>query len=125
MLTNRRATTMLPVTDVQRARRFYEAQLGLRPKTVLDSGETMYETDGSTLALYPRAEPPRSDHTALSYEVDDVEREAGELRGRGVRFERYDMPDAKEHDGVYDLAGTRCAWMKDPDGNILCIHQLH
>ncbi len=125
MLTNQKATTMLPVTDVQRARRFYESQLGLRPKTVLDSGETVYETDGSTLALYPRAEPPKSDHTALSFEVDDIEREVGELRERGVRFEHYEMPDATERNGVYDMQGEKCAWMKDPDGNILCIHQVH
>lgn len=125
MLTNRKCTTMLPVTDVQRARRFYEAQLGLRPKSVLDSGETIYETDGSTLALYPRAEPPKSDHTAMSFEVDDIESEVGELRGRGVRFEHYEMPDATARGDIYDLHGEKCAWMKDPDGNILCIHQVH
>ncbi len=125
MLTNRKATTMLPVTDVPRARRFYEEKLGLRAKSTQPSGETVYETDGSTLALYPRAEPPKSDHTALSFEVDDIVREVKELRGRGVEFERYEMPDAVEQDGVYAIGQERCAWMKDPDGNILCIHELH
>ena len=125
MLTNRHSTTMLPVTDVPRARRFYEEKLGLKARATLPTGEIEYETDGSTLAIYPRAEPPKSDHTALSFEVDDIEREVRDLRSRGVEFEHYEMPDAKERDGVYEMAGTRCAWMKDPDGNILCIHQLH
>jgi catechol 2,3-dioxygenase-like lactoylglutathione lyase family enzyme len=124
MLTKRHATTMLPVTDVPRARRFYEEKLGLKARKTLPTGEIEYETDGSTLAIYPRAEPPKSDHTALSFEVDDIEGEVRDLRSRGVEFEHYEMPDAKERDGVYEMAGTRCAWMKDPDGNILCIHQL-
>ena len=124
MLTKRHATTMLPVTDVPRARRFYEEKLGLKARATLPTGEIEYETDGSTLAIYPRAEPPKSDHTALSFEVDDIEGEVRDLRSRGVEFEHYEMPDAKERDGVYEMAGTRCAWMKDPDGNILCIHQL-
>jgi catechol 2,3-dioxygenase-like lactoylglutathione lyase family enzyme len=125
MLTNRHTTTMLPVTDVPRARRFYEEKLGLKPGTPEPTGEIVYETDGSTLAIYPRAEPPKSDHTALSFEVDDIEREVKDLRGRGVQFEHYDMPDARERDGIYEMAGTKCAWMRDPDGNILCIHQVH
>ncbi len=124
MLTNRHATTMLPVTDLARARRFYEGKLGLQARATEPTGEIRYETDGSTLAIYSRAEPPKSDHTAISFEVDDIEREVKDLRGRGVQFEHYDMPDATERDGIYEMAGTRCAWMKDPDGNILCIHQV-
>ncbi len=125
MLTHRRATTMLPVTDIARARKFYEEQLGLEPKTSLPSGEILYETDGSTLALYPRSEPPKSDHTQLSFEVDDIEGEVRELRLHGVRFEHYEMPAARERDDVYEIGGERCAWLRDPDGNILCIHQVH
>jgi len=113
------------VTDVPRARRFYEGKLGLKAGEPEATGEIRYETDGSTLALYPRAEPPKSDHTAISFEVDDIEREVKDLRGRGVQFEHYDMPDAKERDGIYEMAGSKCAWMKDPDGNILCIHEVH
>ena len=123
MLTRRKATTMLPVTDIARARRFYEEQLGLRPKTTLPSGEILYETEGSTLALYPRAEPPKSDHTQLSFEVEDIESEVRDLRHHGVRFEHYEMPQAREHDGIYEFGEERCAWMRDPDGNILCIHE--
>jgi catechol 2,3-dioxygenase-like lactoylglutathione lyase family enzyme len=122
MLTQNKATTMLPVTDVSRAREFYEKKLGLKPGRLQPNGDVLYETSGASLALYPRAEPPKSDHTALSFEVDDVEREVKELRGRGVRFEHYEMPNAKQHDDIYELGQEKAAWMKDPDGNILCIH---
>jgi catechol 2,3-dioxygenase-like lactoylglutathione lyase family enzyme len=123
MLTRRRATTMLPVTDVARARRFYEEQLGLRPKTTLPNGEILYETDGSTLALYPRPEPARSEHTQVSFEVEDIEGEVRDLRHHGVHFEHYEMPEAREHEGIYEFGKERCAWMRDPDGNILCVHE--
>jgi catechol 2,3-dioxygenase-like lactoylglutathione lyase family enzyme len=123
MLTKRHATTMLPVTDVSRARKFYEDQLGLKVKATLPNGQVVYETDGSTLALYQRAEPPKSDHTAIGFDVEDIEREVRDLRAHGVRFEHYDMPNAREHDGIYEMDREKAAWMKDPDGNILCIHQ--
>jgi catechol 2,3-dioxygenase-like lactoylglutathione lyase family enzyme len=114
---------MLPVTNMARARAFYEEKLGLRPKEISPSGEVLYETDGSTLALYPRAEPPKSDHTAISFTVPNIEREVQELRSRGVTFELYDMPNTVERDGIYQMGSEKAAWMKDPDGNILCLHQ--
>lgn len=123
MLTTCKATTMLPVTNMARARAFYEEKLGLRPKEISPSGEVLYETDGSTLALYPRAEPPKSDHTAISFTVPNIEREVQELRSRGVTFELYDMPNTVERDGIYQMGSEKAAWMKDPDGNILCLHQ--
>jgi catechol 2,3-dioxygenase-like lactoylglutathione lyase family enzyme len=123
MLTNCRATAMLPVTDVARARGFYEGKLGLRPKQTLPGGEILYETDGSSLAIFPRPSPPKSDHTELSFWVKDIEAEMRELRARGVEFEEYDLPGLKTEGGLCRLGTDRAAWMKDPDGNILCIHQ--
>jgi catechol 2,3-dioxygenase-like lactoylglutathione lyase family enzyme len=123
MLTRRKAIAMLPVTDVARARRFYEEQLGLRPKTTLPSGEILYETGGSTLEIYPRAEPLRADHTPVSFEVEDIEAEVGELRRHGIYFEHDEVPEAREQEGLYELGEERCAWVRDPDGNILCVHE--
>jgi len=114
---------MLPVTDVTRARDFYENKLGLEPKQTLANGEVVYETDGSTVAIYPRPTPPKADHTELSFEVKDIETEMAELRRRGVRFEEYDMPGLKTENGLCRIESQKAAWMKDPDGNILCIHQ--
>jgi catechol 2,3-dioxygenase-like lactoylglutathione lyase family enzyme len=123
MLAHAHFTAMLPVTDVTRARRFYEEGLGLHAKTALPNGEVVFEADGGTFALYPRQSPPRSDHTALTWEVPDVSAEVAELRARGVRFEEY--PELNTRDGIADMGGDRAAWFKDPDGNILCIHERH
>ncbi len=121
MLSHAHCTAMLPVTDVSRARHFYEGQLGLRAKAALPNGEVLFESDGSTFALYPRPSPPKTDHTALSWDVPDIRAEMAELRSRGVRFEDY--PEMNTRDGIAEMGGEKAAWFKDPDGNILCIHE--
>jgi len=123
MLTRSKATAMLPVVDMARARAFYEQTLGLPAARVPPNGEARYEADGHLFALYQRATPTRADHTALSFEVTDIASEMKALRGRGVHFEDYDLPGLKTHDGVCVLGGERAAWFRDPEGNILCIHQ--
>jgi len=123
MLTGSRATAMLPVLDMARARRFYEETLGLPAARVPPNGEARYDLGGNSFALYRRATPTRADHTALSFEVRDIAVEMRELRGRGVRFEDYDLPGLKTVEGVCVLGAERAAWFRDPEGNILCIHQ--
>ena len=123
MLTTSKAVAMLPVIDLDRARRFYEETLGLPTPKVRPSGEARYDGGGSCFALYPRSTPTRADHTALSFEVADIDGEMKALKARGVRFEEYDLPGLKTLNGVCVLGAERAAWFRDPDGNILCIHQ--
>jgi len=123
MLTHSKAIAMLPVVGMERAPKFYEETLGLPRPEVRPSGEARYEAGETRFALYPRATPTRADHTALSFEVDDLAAEMRSLRGRGVRFEEYDLPGLKTVEGVCVLGSERAAWFRDPDGNILCLHQ--
>jgi catechol 2,3-dioxygenase-like lactoylglutathione lyase family enzyme len=123
MLAESLATAMLPVIDMDRARAFYEGQLGLPAAKVRPSGEARYLAGGLSFALYPRATPTRADHTALSFEVQDLAAEMRALRARGVRFEEYDLPGLTTKEGVCVLGAERAAWFKDPEGNILCLHQ--
>ena len=51
-------------------------------------------------------------------EVDEIVRT---LKGRGVAFERYDMPDTTLEGDVHVSGGRRVAWFKDPEGNILSV----
>jgi len=117
-------TTMLPVMDLARARRFYEETLGLAPAGSRPDGKFVYRLGGGgLLALFPRGAPTRADHTAVSFEVEDVAAEVRELSARGVPFEDYDLPGLKTVNKVCVLGSERAAWFKDPEGNILCIHQ--
>jgi predicted enzyme related to lactoylglutathione lyase len=123
MLTGTKATVMLPVMDMKRARKFYEDALRLRASQAREGGETHYDLAGTDVALYPRTTPNKSDHTALSFEVRDLDGEMSDLRSRGVRFEDYDMPGLKTTGGVATMGKERAAWFRDPEGNILCLHQ--
>ena len=124
MLAGTKVTTILPVTDLKRARRFYEEKLGLGPAHDAPMGEVYYESAGGRIALSPREKPTRAEHTALSFEVSDLGREVRDLEGRGVKFEDYDLPNLKTVGHVCDLGGERAAWFKDTEGNILCIHDV-
>lgn len=123
MLTRSQATAMLPVVDMARARTFYEQTLGLPAPRVRPGGEARYQAGGLSFALYPRATPTRADHTALSFQVADLAAEMRELRGKGVRFEDYDLPGLQTREGVCVLGSEKAAWFRDPEGNILCLHQ--
>lgn len=123
MLSGCRVTTMLPVVDMHRARAFYEEKLELHSKGQRPNGEVVYELEGATVALYPRGQPTRADHTALSFEVKDLAAEVRRLTGRGVAFEEYDLPGLKTVNKVCVLGSEKAAWFKDTEGNILCLHE--
>jgi catechol 2,3-dioxygenase-like lactoylglutathione lyase family enzyme len=122
MLTQSRITTILPVADVPRARRFYEEKLGLRTATTRPDGAVVLEGDQGALELLPRPEAKATGYTVASFEVPDVVGQVKELERRGVRFEDYDLPDLKTVDHVCVMGAERAAWFKDPEGNVLCIH---
>lgn len=72
MLAKAPVMTMIPVTDLERARSFYQQTLGLSFKGTLPNGNVVFKCQGATLALYQRASPTKADHTALSFEVEHI-----------------------------------------------------
>src|ERR1700731_4614319 len=113
----------IPAKDVARARRFYEGKLGFRPKLEV-AGGVVYEFGEKTACfLYPTPNGGTSKASQAFWQVDDVEREVAELKGRGVKFEEYDAPGLKTKDGIATAGGAKSAWFKDTEGNILAIIQ--
>lgn len=123
MLANASVTTMLPVIDMARARAFYEGCLGLTPGNFKPDGKFEYAVGGSTLALFPKPEGTKAEHTAISFRVDDIAATISALKHTGVVFESYDLPGFKTVDHVCVLGSEKAAWFKDPEGNFLCIHE--
>jgi len=122
MLGKADATPMIAVKDLDRARAFYEETLGLKTKDEW-GGEGVTMESGDTLINVYRSEFAGSNKaTALTFQVDDIEKEVGELKEKGIFFEHYDMPGLEQQGDLYvGEEGFKTAWFKDPDGNILSL----
>jgi len=116
-------TCMLPVKDLDRARRFYEDALGLEPLGAKPDGKFIYRCGGTELALFPRPEGTKAEHTAVSFRVENISESVAALEKRGVRFADYDLPGLKTVEHVCVLGSEKAAWFEDPEGNILCLHE--
>lgn len=115
--------TLLAVSDLDRAKRFYEDQLGLVPGDEEEQGVRYPCADGTRIFVYLSPENAgRSPATIAGWFVDDLDRTMDELASRGVEFERYDQPGIRTDErGVFDAGRFRAAWIKDPDGNTMAL----
>jgi predicted enzyme related to lactoylglutathione lyase len=113
----------IPVTDVSRARKFYEGTLGLVPKREF-AGGVIYECGGCEVYMYPTSNAGTSKASQAFWEVKDVEAEVKELKTRGVKFEEYDIPGASMKNSIATGGGAKTAWFKDTEGNILAVSQV-
>jgi catechol 2,3-dioxygenase-like lactoylglutathione lyase family enzyme len=115
--------TTIPVSDLERARAFYEWTLGFTPVSV-NPGGVFYESGGSRFFVFPSPGARTSEATAMGWRVDDIDDEVADLKSRGVTFEEYDSPDLKTEDSIAQTGPIRAAWFRDPDGNIMGVVQL-
>jgi catechol 2,3-dioxygenase-like lactoylglutathione lyase family enzyme len=125
-LSDCRVEALLAVSDLNRAKRFYEHQLGLVPGEEEEEGVHYPCADGTAVFVYLSKENAgKSPATLAGWVVDDLDRAMDELASRGVDFERYDQPGLKtDARGVFDAGGFRAAWAKDPDGNTIAFTQV-
>lgn len=105
-----------PVTDVARARAFYEETLGLKPVRVHEVAPSHwwieYEFPGGTLAI-SNTWPPGGSGITTTLETDDLDAAFAHCEAAGVTFAF----------AIMDTPVCRFFGIKDPDGNDLAIHQ--
>ncbi len=115
------AFTGYSVTDMKRAKAFYEGVLGLKKSRgfLQQAGEDQwaeYDIGPGCLALMSgggKDWPPSPDGTAAAFEVDDFQAYVDKLRQAGVKF-------------VFEPMETPVCWMATvaaPDGNRAVIHK--
>ena len=110
------------VTDLARARAFYDGVLGLTP-TEDTPIAVVFDANGTTLRVTLVEGHRPLAGTTLGWEVDDIAASIGELSARGVEFTRYDGMEQDEL-GVWSApSGDQVAWFNDPDGNALSLTQ--
>ncbi|MEO6287000.1 MAG: VOC family protein [Dyadobacter sp.] len=100
---------MIPVKDQQKAKEFY-IQLGF--ELIMEApnahGQMWIQLGlpggGTTISL--------ASFHGIIFETDDIEKEAGDLKAKGIDVGKID-----------DTPWGKFAWLKDLDGNGLCLHQ--
>ena len=127
MLTNAGVRPTIPVINLERAKNFYGSKLGLKPVTdsniVVMPNTAVFDCgNGTSIELYQR-NATKADHTIATFEVKDIENEVKNLKSNGVVFEEYDLPELKTKNGIAEQGSIKCAWFKDTEGNILCVHE--
>jgi catechol 2,3-dioxygenase-like lactoylglutathione lyase family enzyme len=122
-LPERVVTVMLPAKEIARAIRWYEETLGLKADDVTDYGATYTLPGGTPMFLYETEFAGTAAHTLLSIGSKDLAGDMKELKGRGVKFEDYDLPNLKTVDGVAAFGPVKNAWFKDSEGNIIGLVQ--
>lgn len=120
MLSDFSAMPVLAVTDLTRARAFYEDTLGFRPANDVPDG-VMYRVGAVDVLVYPSAYAGTNRATAMALRVpaEAFDDEVAELRRRGVTFQTFDMDGLTWTDGVAEIQGMKAVWFADPDGNII------
>jgi catechol 2,3-dioxygenase-like lactoylglutathione lyase family enzyme len=121
MLQNADAVATLAVKDLAIAKKFYEQTLGLHRAASEDHESLVFESGDTSINVYKSSYAGTNQATALTWAVADVEDVVRTLKGKGVKFEHYDLPDTKREGDVHVSGDIKVAWFKDPDGNILSV----
>jgi predicted enzyme related to lactoylglutathione lyase len=110
------AFTMYPVTDMKRARKFYEEDLGLKPEHDVGGKWIEYHLWDSCFAITTMAgdavKPSAEAGGSIAFEVQNVDEFVDQLRKKGIRV--------KEE--PFSTRVCRMAVVVDPEGNALTLH---
>jgi catechol 2,3-dioxygenase-like lactoylglutathione lyase family enzyme len=120
MLGGKDAAATVAVSDLRRARDFYENTLGLA-QAEETPGAVLYKSGNSVVLVYPSEFAGTNKATAASWAVgDDFDAIVEDLKAKGVTFEQYDdLPETTREGDVHVMGDFKAVWFKDPDGNIL------
>jgi catechol 2,3-dioxygenase-like lactoylglutathione lyase family enzyme len=122
MLQNTKVFSSFSVSDLAKAKEFYENKLGLKSSAEMP-GLLHVELEGNQkLLIYEKDAHLPATFTVLNFIVRDLEKVVDELTNRGVTFEQYQGERINtDRKGIFRNGGMAIAWFKDPAGNILSV----
>jgi catechol 2,3-dioxygenase-like lactoylglutathione lyase family enzyme len=126
-LSDSKVTATIAVSDLARAREFYEGKLGLTATSEEDEAQAVtYGCGaGTDLFVYRSEHAGKATATVATWEVSGLERLVDELTAKGVEFEQYDEPMKTNEKGILRSEGMGAvAWFKDPDGNTIAVGEF-
>ena len=105
-----------PVTNMHRARAFYEGVLQLKPASITCEGKWVEYAIGESTFVISNIAPdwtPSSQGTSVAFEVDDIYDVLSLLKAHGSDI----------FEDVFETPVCHMALVSDPDGNKLTIHK--
>ncbi|MVS99866.1 VOC family protein [Devosia marina] len=122
MLRDKDSSAIVAVSDITRAKAFYQDTLEL--ELTEDSQQVLVFRTGTTnLVVYVSEFAGTNKANAVVWGVgEEIEIIVERLGNKGVNFERYDGMDFA--DGIHRDGAFRAVWFKDPDGNILHLNNM-
>jgi catechol 2,3-dioxygenase-like lactoylglutathione lyase family enzyme len=122
VLGSQKLTAFVSTHNPARAKAFYRDTLGLHLLSE-DSFALVFDAAGTKLRVSIVPEVVVAKYTVLGWEVPDIVATAKHLQKAGVKLEIFGGFPQDEL-GIWTAPdGTKVAWFKDPDGNILSIAQ--
>lgn len=122
MITASMVVPTIPVTDLERSKRFYGEILGLTLLWDNPASARFRCGDASEISLFKRPSTT-TEHTLAHFEVADIEGAVGDLVARGVEFLDYADGPLATTNHIAQVGPARGAWFRDPDGNTLGVRQ--
>ncbi|MGB4759191.1 MAG: VOC family protein [Candidatus Saccharimonadales bacterium] len=122
MVGNYNVHPVVAVKDLEQARQFYEDILGLEVAEE-NSQEINYHSGDTYISVYLSGFAGTNQATSATWEVEGMEDVVEGLLAAGVTFEHYEMEGISHEGPIHVMKGMKAAWFKDPDGNILCVHE--
>ena len=115
---------VIPVSDLTKARAFYEGLLGLEGEEV-PGGWALHAGGGTRVfLLVARGDAGQADWPLASFESDDLDATVADLTARGARLQRvHDTERQTDPRGIADLGAVRIAWLRDPDRQVVALYQ--
>ena len=118
------AMATIAVKNLKTARTFYQETLEVTPAGNDEAGVVNFRSGRSTVIVYQSQFAGTNQATAATWQVPDVTSVVDALKGKGVKFEHYDLPGLTREGDLHVAGNFRGAWLKDPDGNILHVFSM-
>ncbi len=124
MFSNAIIKTFVPTVNPAEAKIFYGDVLGFKLLGE-DNYALEFDANGTLLRVIIVPELTPQAFTVLGWNVPGIETTIRALNNKGVFFEKYDFDFMLQDElGVWvSPNGSKVAWFKDPDGNILSLTQ--
>lgn len=122
MFSKAKLQTIILTSRISEAETFYREVLALELKTESD-GALVFDVGGADLLVSPVPTTQPTEHTVIGFAVTDVDKAVEFLRAKRIQMEQFPGFPHRPNGVLKTPDGSRVAWFRDPDGNLLSVVQ--